>query len=210
MGAMKKAATSDNLTLRAGDVSAVIDQLEKWNAKENHSLNNRMELTRIGMSGHSFGALTTQHVGGQSAFGVTRFADERIIAAIPMSPSSPRMGGAKKAFGDVKIPWLCMTGTHDASRIGGATVESRLEVYPALPVGDKYELVLNGAEHSVFTEQALRGETSERNPNHHRSIKAITTAFWDAYLREDTTAKNWLTSKDVRSVLQTKDRWQSK
>ena len=162
MSALKKAASLKNLNLRTDDVSAVIDQLEKWNVRKSHALNRRMDLSRIGMSGHSFGAVTTQFVGGQTSFGVARAADRRIIAAIPMSPSLPRFGNAKKVFGTVRIPWLCMTGTHDKSLIGGASVEDRLAVYPALPAGDKYELVLNEAEHSVFTETKLWGETKER------------------------------------------------
>ena len=194
MSALKKAASLENLNLRTDDVSAVIDQLEKWNVRKSHALNRRMDLSRIGMSGHSFGAVTTQFVGGQTSFGVARAADRRIIAAIPMSPSLPRFGNAKKVFGTVRIPWLCMTGTHDKSLIGGASVEDRLAVYPALPAGDKYELVLNDAEHSIFTETKLWGETKERNPNHHFSIMAISTAFWDSYLREESAAKNWLQS----------------
>jgi len=65
----------------------------------------------------------------------------RIKAAIAMSPSRPRRGGdAAESFGDVAIPWLLMTGTKDVAPIGGADLESRLAVFPALPPGGKYEL----------------------------------------------------------------------
>ena len=207
--AMRQAASGENLTLRTGDVVAVLDQLEKWNVEPTHALNGRLDLKHVGMSGHSFGAVTTQQVSGQSSFRTQRFTDRRITAAIPMSPSFPRVGG-DRAFNKVSIPWLCMTGTQDVSKIGGADVESRMAVYPALPNGDKYELVLFEAEHSVFTEQALPGDRAKRNPNHHEAIKAISTAFWDAHLREDDAAKTWLTTDAVRSVLETQDRWQTK
>lgn len=49
----------------------------------------------------------------------------------------------------------------------GADLASRLSVYPTLPPGGKYELVLDGAEHSAFTDRALPGETEKRSPNHH-------------------------------------------
>lgn len=213
MGAMKKAASAKNLTLRTGDVTAAIDQLEKWNTTEEHPLEGRLDLKHIGMSGHSFGAVTTQNVSGQKNFGGDK-ADPRIRAAIPMSPSVPRVGDPVAAFRAVKIPWLCMTGTKDNSVIGGATPESRLKVFKALPTGDKFELVLHDAEHFVFTETSLKRKQRrkrERNPNHHVAIKAITTAFWDTYLREDRDAKNWLNNNDsVRGVLETKDRWQAK
>lgn len=208
--AMTAAASGENLMLRTGDIHALLDQLEKWNVDESSPLKGRMDLKHIGMSGHSFGAVTTQHIGGIASFGTQRSVDRRVIAAIPMSPSSPRGGSPEKAFGKVSIPWLCMTGTKDISQIGGADLESRLAVYPALPKGDKYELVLFNAEHSVFTEERLRLGGSKRNPNHHIAIKAITTAFWDTYLREDSKAKNWISTDAVRSVLEKDDRWQTK
>ena len=47
---------------------------------------------------------------------------------------------------------MLMTGTRDLAVIGKADLESRLAVYPALPPGGKYELVLDRAEHSAFPE----------------------------------------------------------
>jgi len=37
-----------------------------------------------------------------------------------------------------------MTGTKDVAPVGAADLESRLAVFPALPPGGKYELVLDG------------------------------------------------------------------
>ena len=210
MGALKKAANQENAELRVEDVPVVIDQLEKWNRQNNHPLQGRMNMKKIGMSGHSFGALTTQHVGGQTSFGKTPHLDKRITACVLMSPSAPEVGSSKKAFGKIKLPWLCMTGTNDKSMLGGPGVENRLAVYAALSRKNHYELVLFGAEHSAFTETEQRFELMSRNPNHHRAIMATSTAFWDAYLRDDAEAKKWLTTDAVRSVLETKDRWQHK
>jgi predicted dienelactone hydrolase len=214
--AMRKAASGPNFNLRAKDVPAVIDQLEKWNQAADHPLAGRVDASRLGMSGHSFGAVTTQAVSGQSFPLVgPSFTDSRIKAAVIFSPSRPAAGDVGKAFGGVKLPWLLMTGTKDVANIGGAPigaadVESRLAVYPALPAGSKYELVLDGAEHSVFTDRALPGEAGQRNPNHHRVILALSTAFWDAYLLGDAEAKAWLDGDGPRSVLQEKDKWQRK
>lgn len=212
MAAMKKAANAENFMLRLGDVSATIDQLETWNQDHDHPLGGRLDLEHIGMSGHSFGAKTTQSVSGQkSAMG--NKTDPRIDAAIPMSPSLPKRGNARRAFEDVKIPWLCMTGTKDQSIMENTSPESRLGVFKALPAGDKFELVLHDARHSVFTETNLQRKrrSDDRNPNHHRAIKAITTAFWDAYLKEDESAKAWIGNKQsVQTVLEPKDTWRSK
>jgi predicted dienelactone hydrolase len=209
LAAMREAAGAKNFALRVKDIPAVLDQLTRWNSEAGHVLAGRLDLARVGMSGHSFGAVTTQAVSGQHfPLGVVNFTDSRIKAAVAFSPSAPRRGSAERSFGRVSIPWLLMTGTKDTSFINDTDVASRLKVYPALPAGNKYELVLEGAEHSAFGERALPGDTEARNPNHHRAILALSTAFWDAYLREDAAARTWLNGAGPRSVLEPKDRWQ--
>jgi dienelactone hydrolase len=202
MSALRHAANVDNFLLRARDVTVVIDQLERWNTAGSGSLlSGRLELSRLGMSGQSFGAVTTEAVGGE-VFEVRR-GEVR-------SPSIPRRGSPAKAFGTVSIPWLLMTGTNDSSPIGDATAQSRRQVFPALPPGDKYELVLDGAEHSAFGDRALPGDSLPRNPNHHRAILAISTAFWDWTLKGDGAARAWLNGWGPATVLSPLDHWQTK
>jgi predicted dienelactone hydrolase len=212
MAAMKKAAGFENFMLRVKDVPAVLDQLQAWNQESGHALKGRMDLDRVGMSGHSFGAVTTQAVSGQTfTRGGLSLTDKRIDAAIAFSPSGPRGGGdPSAAFGKVAIPWMLMTGTKDVALIGTTDVESRLSVFPGLAAGGKYELVLDRAEHSAFTGRALPGDREKRNPNHHRVILALSTAFWDAYLRDDAAAKSWLDGDGPRRLLEPNDRWQTK
>jgi predicted dienelactone hydrolase len=206
---MNRAASVENFQLRVADVPAVLDQLAVWNADKTHPLVGRMNLKKIGMSGHSFGAVTTEAVSGERFPAVgQQFTDGRITAAIAFSPSSPVAGSAAKAFGSVKIPWLLMTGTKDVAPIGHADVASRRAVYANLKGAPKYELVLNGAEHSVFTDRALPGDQAPRNPNHHRVILALSTAFWDAYLKDDAAARAWLDGGGPRTVMETEDQWQ--
>jgi predicted dienelactone hydrolase len=208
--AMEEAASAQNFLLRVKDVSAVLDQLGRWNGEGGHPLARRLDLTRVGMSGHSFGAVTTQAVSGQS-FGIgASFADRRIKAALVLSPSSPRRGDPARAFASVDRPWMLMTGTKDIAPIGDADTASRLAVFPALPPSAKYELVLEGAEHSAFTEHALPGDREPRNPNHHRVVLALSTAFWDAFLRGDEAARAWLDGAGPAALLQKGDRWQRK
>ena len=212
MAAMRRAASFENFRLRVDDVAAVLDQLVKWNENDAHSLSGRLDLDRVGMAGHSFGGQTTQAVSGQ-AFPLIgrRFTDPRIKAAVVMSPGTPRGRlDAGSAFSEVAIPWLLLTGTRDNAVIGGQTIESRLAVFPSLPVGQAYELVLHDAEHSAFTDRSLPGDRLPRNPHHHRAILAITTAFWDAFLRQDANAREWLDGAGCRGALEAQDRWQRK
>jgi predicted dienelactone hydrolase len=211
MAAMREAASGKNFLDRVKDVPAVLDQLERWNKETGHALVGKLNLTKVGMSGHSFGAVTTQAVSGQCIVGdKAPFTDPRIAAAVIMSPSSPRRGTAQSAFGKVSLPWLLMTGTKDVSPIGDIDVASRLAVYPALPAGSKYELVLNAADHSAFTDRPLPSDNQNRNPNHHRSILALSTAFWDAHLLDSASAKSWLDGDGPKSALEGKDKWQIK
>lgn len=210
MAALEKAANVDTFLDRVKDVPAVIDQLTAWNSAPGHVLNSRLELSKIAMTGHSFGAVTTQAVSGQTMpMQNVSFTDPRITSAVVMSPSLPKRGSPAKAFATVKIPWLLMTGTLDSSPIGNATAESRTQVFPLLPPGHKYEVVFDKAAHSVFTERSL-GLDAPRNPKHHPAIQALTTAFFDATLRDDAAAKKWLDGAGPRSVLEPADRWQKK
>ncbi|MBM3973079.1 MAG: dienelactone hydrolase [Planctomycetes bacterium] len=212
MGSLRAAASMQNLGLRCEDVSKALDQLALWHADAKHELHGRLDLERVGLCGHSFGAQTTQCVGGQSAPLIgARFRDNRIDAALPMSPAPPARVDVRKAFGDVQIPWLLMTGTHDGSPILDPDRDpaDRRKVYPALPTSiDRYELVLHEAEHSAFGEAPLRGETKARKAMHHRSILALSTAFWDCHLRGDAAARAWLHGDGPRRVLDAEDLWQ--
>lgn len=212
LAAMRGAASAENFRLRVQDVSAVLDRLARWSEEAGHPLAGRLALDAVGMAGHSFGAQTTQAVAGQSFPLVgRRYTDRRIQAAVVMSPGSPRGRlDPGDAFAGVTVPWLLMTGTHDTSVIGGQTVESRLAVFPALPVGRAYELVLDHAEHSAFTDRALPGDHERRNENHHRAILSISTAFWDAFLRKDAAARDWLDGDAPRGILEPADRWQKR
>jgi predicted dienelactone hydrolase len=169
-----------------------------------------MDLTRIGMSGHSFGAVTTQAVSGEMfVLSGTELTDPRIRAAVIMSPSTPKSETAESAFSDVKIPWLLMTGTKDVAPIGETDAKARLTVYPALHGVPKYQVVLNNADHSVFTDRVWRGDRGPRNPNHHRVIRALSTAFWDAYLQDNKDALAWLNGTGPRSVMEPADDWKA-
>ena len=215
---MKKAANMENYLSRVHDVPATIDQLTKWSSVPSHVFFKKLNLQQIGMSGHSFGAITTQATSGRSHPGVgDAYTDKRIKAAFAMSPSgvyhkatdAANAAANKGAFGKVRIPWLLMTGTEDKSLMSPAvTVEVRKAVYKALPAGGKYQLVLKGAKHLAFSDGVRLG--IKRNPEHHVAIKRISTAFFNAYLKGSSRDKAWLGSTALREVLSKGDTWERK
>ena len=210
--ALKTAISSENVKNRNNDVRATIDKLEKLNLTRGQFCG-RLDLDRIGMSGHSFGAITTQAVSGQS-YGLEgqSYTDSRIKAAIAMSPSMPRLGGTAKTFAMVKIPWLLMTGTDDKSPVNRRVdAKSRREVFKALPrTGRSFELVLNEGTHFIFGGRSDRLSASKNSKQQQESIKAVSTAFWDAYLMEAPEALSWLKGDEIKTVLDDRDIWSTK
>ncbi|MCB1204145.1 MAG: acetylhydrolase [Verrucomicrobiae bacterium] len=209
--AMKEAASGRSLLDRLGDIPFVLDQLERWNADSAHPLHGALDLEHIGMTGHSFGAVTTQAMMGQHYPLGKSFPDPRLDAFLPMSPSTGRGVPAATAFGQIQAPVLCMTGTEDTSVITPeTTAASRREVYASMPKGDKYQLVFEGGTHSAFSDTALLKE--KRFEHHHGAIQTISTRFWDAYLKGDAAAKAWLRSDKPRTdaKLLPKDVWEWK
>jgi predicted dienelactone hydrolase len=208
MGAMKNAASLENFLARGGDIPAVIDSLTVWNSQTGHALNGRMNLEKIGMSGHSFGANTTQAVSGQVfAKGGISFLEPRIDASVMMSPGPPERGDPAVAFSKIRIPCLLMTGTLDDSPIGNQTAAERLNVFPHLQKAPAWQVVFEGATHMAFGDRELMGQP-HKEPRYHRAILALSTAFWDAHLKAQTPAKAWLNGEGAKSVLVKQDQWQ--
>ena len=207
MAAMRKAASLENFLLRVRDIRAVLDQLEVWN--KTGSLGGRMDLTKIGMSGHSFGAVTTEAVSGETLPLVgTGLTDARIRAAVIFSPSTPVSTTAERAFGAVKIPWLLMTGTKDNAPIGHMLMRNRGWGFMPRCTAPRNIRWCSTTRNTRRLPIARCLETQEpRNPNHHRVILAVSTAFWDAYLRGDKDALAWLNGTGPRSVMEPADDW---
>jgi len=209
MGELRKAASADAYMDRTKDVPAVIDAITAWNGAKDHPLKGRLDLEHLGMSGHSFGAQTTQAMAGQSAArGRLSFGEKRIDAAVMMSPSPPNLGDPAAAFASIKVPCLLMTGTLDDSPIGNTTPEDRLKVFPHLANAPAWQVVFDKANHMAFGERPLRGEGAA-DARYHRAILALTTAFWDAELKGDTSAKAWLNGAGAKSVLAEADKWEA-
>lgn len=139
-----------------------------------------------------------------------------LLASLPLTANTAAGGYDPLAIADERGREPFDFNVHDARRqrdiapIGDIDMASRLAVFPALPPGSKYELVLHDAEHSAFSDHALRGDAKDRNANHHRVVLSLSTAFWDAYLREDPAARAWLEGSGPSTVLEDNDRWQRK
>jgi dienelactone hydrolase len=204
MGAMRRAAADPrNAINRPLDVSFAIDQLEKLN-KEESPLRKRLDLERIGVAGHSFGAYTTLAVAGQRFLPGggkgTSLADPRVKAAIPMSaPVSANKRRLDDVYAQIKIPCLHMTGTLDSSPIGDTKPEERRLPFDHSEGSDQYLITFKDGDHMIFSGRG-RLLANAKDEQFQKLICASSTAFWDAYLRGDSAAKAWLRD-DFKAVL---------
>jgi predicted dienelactone hydrolase len=188
-----KATISPQTTMaRFQDIPFAIDQLGKMNAS---TLNGRIDLGRIGMSGHSFGAITTMALAGQViGGGRMNFADTRITAAIAYSPSKPRQGDATVAFASVKIPTFHMTGTLDKNPLDTAEDPSTRQIpYRSIAGADKFLMVFTDGDHMVYSGRTFRGGPRPTDAKFHALVQKASLAFWDTYLRNAPAARTYLT-----------------
>ena len=207
---LRDAATRENMNLRKDDVTDVLNAMSVWNSDKKGPFYGRLDTKNIGMAGHSMGAKTSQLMIGQRGWLSSAKNDKRIRAAVLMSPSSPSLQSVSSAFGSVTTPCLLLTGTRDnVPFFSNQIFELRRTIFPALPSGNVYELVLHNATHSAFSDKPLRNDPPP-NPKHHLAIEAITTAFWDAYLQGNKNALTWLRNGGAKAVLEPKDTWQTK
>jgi dienelactone hydrolase len=222
---LRAAATPEQLIGRVDDVRFVIAEIERQQRSDAKTWTARADLSRIAMTGHSFGAHTTMALAGQRYPGpVKKLDDTRIKAFIALSPNA---SGQPRSFtdryGSMTAPFLSITGTNDGDVFAENTrsksaVEKRKAVFEHQPPGNAYLFVLNDADHMVFNgneAQTLRDWrrntplSAEELKRIHSAVNDTSLKFLDAYLRNDVAAKNWL-KQDAAKALETSGEWKAK
>jgi len=206
---MKKAAANGmNAVERAKDVSFCLDRLEALNREEG-PLKGLMDMEKVGMAGHSFGAHTTLLLAGQLIIlpqgRELSFADKRIKAAIPMSAPVPaNRKNLDKVYRQVKIPCLHMTGTLDDSPIGETKAEERRIPFDHINGSDQYLVIFNGGDHMIFSGRPRLAQAAgrgQKDREFQELIKELSLAFWRAYLLGDREAERWLKEGGAEKML---------
>ena len=209
---------------RVRDVAFIIESLERIE-QQFPELQGKIDRSRIGVGGHSYGAHTAMLAGGVRTYpGGTSYADPRVKAVIAMSPQGPSdvRGLTRESWSELRTPALFMTGTRDRGISDAETPEWRTEAFELSPAGEKWLIVLPDATHAAFTGRMERFTDAQarergsdpadpldpRDPDAARSrtqrprggraegaalrarasfttIKILSLAFWDAYLRSD-------------------------
>jgi predicted dienelactone hydrolase len=182
---------------RPADLSLIIDQLDAIEQAD-QALNGKLDHSRIGAAGHYIGSLAAGLLVGMRGFpapGVdpVGFRDERVSAALMMSPVGRGQGLTESAWADMHGPVMVVTGEGDQSRRTGNPGDWRTEPFQFMPPGDKYLVWANElGEPSDGDWDQWAGPAAE-------PIEAATVAFWDAYLGRDGRARERLESGEIEA-----------
>lgn len=210
----KAVVNPQNIHNRPLDVTFAIDQVVKLN-EEDSVFKGRLDLDHIGMAGHSFGSFTTLAIAGQvfanPLGGPLSWADSRVKAAIPMSPSVPRnKNRLDESFSKIKIPCFHMTGTLDDSPVGNTKAAERRLPFDHINGADQFLLTFNGGDHMVFSGRLAGEAAREKDPVFQNLVCLGSTAFWDAYLKDDGKAKEWLTGDGFEAAVNDDGKFEKK
>jgi predicted dienelactone hydrolase len=212
--------TPEQAILRARDVVAVLDWLAGLQARDPRLA--CLDLARVGMSGHSFGAQTTQVVAGQgrliwpaaanqpaSAPPAEPLREPRIRAAIAFSPAI--RGADEDSLAAVTLPFMVITGAlDDGGALTGVTPAMRRAVYEKLPPGNAWLLWFAEGDHMVFNGGAPRVARQAADTHVLRMTAGLSLAFWRAMLQNDAQAAVWLSGDGPRAFLSSGDAFESR
>lgn len=195
---LRKISINRDMTLdRFADVPFALSAFEEW-ARRDTEIGPHLNFTNPGISGHSFGALTTQAMAGQlfpDADGnLTSFREPRFKAGILYSPVPTLKLTAENPephiYGPIAIPLFHMTGTNDESPLEGFGYDRRMAVHDFSGLhGVRYLKVLQGGDHMVYNGTRGQLEANPLRPQHEAEIMRASLAFWDYYLKGDGAAK---------------------
>jgi predicted dienelactone hydrolase len=238
---------------RAADISQIIDSLDEITTQA-PQLQGKLDEQNIGVGGHSYGAYTTQLIGGATinipnGSKNQSYADKRVKALLMLSPQGRGQQGLNDlSWKSMTLPAMFMTGSKDMGATTGEGPDWRQEPFEFVPPGDKYLLFIQDANHLSFSGR-LTGEegavpqsannstnnrgsdmdSNRRNGNNSGGklrdrireqlmkrrieqkfgsgdqkaifgyVEAGSLAFWDAHLKNDASAKRYLTEKTLES-----------
>jgi len=224
---LARGATPEQLLGRVDDVRFVLAEFSRLQQQaDTPPWVKRADLTRIAMTGHSFGARTTMALAGERYPGpIKSLADARITAFIAFSPT---VQGIKRSwperYGEMTKPFLSVTGTIDSDVMStGSNPKNRAALFDAQVAGDKFRVVFDGGDHSVFNGGDLREAlwlNRVTGENHESTAAAtarvirektsvLTLKFLDAYLKGEARAQAWLLD-DAKATSGDAGEWSAK
>jgi predicted dienelactone hydrolase len=149
----------------------------------------RIDMDRIGLAGHSYGAYTALVIaGGLVALEPGRrvsLADPRVDAIVALSSPLMRALTTAPAYAPIKVPILHLTGTKDSTREFATAPRHRRIPFETIANAEQYLVTLEGARHGTFSDDGDLPTAEALHP----WIAEFTSTFWDGWLKNDPTAR---------------------
>lgn len=162
------------------DVRFAIDLAERLN-RDDLRFKGRIDLSRIAILGHSYGAYTAMVCCGAKPVGIEgNCSENRIKLGIALSPQSSNGNFFNTdSFSEVNGPFVGISGMQDIQGDG------HRDFFRLMPKGDKHLLWFYDANHFSFSDPS-GGPRSLPNPDTDvtRALKIIVPEILDVYLRE--------------------------
>jgi predicted dienelactone hydrolase len=183
---------------RPRDISFLLDSLAALQ-KRVAGLSGKIDTGRIGVAGHSMGSYTAEAIAGALVdlpdHPGQNFFDPRAKAILCLSPQGPgQFGLSAHSFDTISLPFMGITGSLD--NLGPlASVAWHKVPFEHSQAGDKYEVFIQGASHMSFiTAETANSARSSQAAAILGYTNSAALAFWDAYLKDDPAAKQFLQS----------------
>ncbi len=191
---------------RPKEISYIIDNLGMI-AGHVPALRPVMDSEKVAVGGHSFGAHTSQLLGGMTIkrrFNFTNdkrtsFRDDRVMAFVNISPYGTGDVIDDKSYKTMYRPTLFISGGNDITADGMHSAEWRQEPYRFASPRDKYLLYIDDAFHG-FGGIGDGFDKLAENPAHLNTVRSSVVAFLDAYVKDDEDAKSWLSSSKLAAA----------
>ncbi len=199
LGTRRGAADPRHFAWRLDDAELILGRLDAALGTV-PGLAARTDRARIAATGHSFGGLVAQTLGGATYFdpaagkAVSR-ADPRVRAVIVFSGAGkfPPML-RNEDFAALTQPTLVTVGTDDLAQVPGLSGYAwRRQPWDLVAPGNKYLLTLDGADHYLGG-MVGRGDLARHalGPQHVAAFNRVSAEFLEAFLGGDVAAQRWL------------------
>jgi predicted dienelactone hydrolase len=227
-GILRSMASPETQLRRVQDDRFIVDSLNELELLV-PELAGRIDYARVGIGGHSAGAMTTMLLAGarpqassgpRSALADVELRDERFTCALVLSGRGVGGSLTEESFGSILVPLMVMTGSLDWSEKTRQTAESRQDPYRYSPAGGKYLVFIEGAAHTSFTGRAISREEginarwverylggpefTEIEQHDQQAIfswvQQASLAFWDAHLKGDAVALEYLQGQGIAEL----------
>jgi len=159
-------------------------------------LRGRIDLGAVAVGGNNLGAWTALAAAGLAMVGKdgeeSSLPDPRVKAALLLFPPPAAAQGGRMRFEHVKVPCLHVVGAPAGGQQGEPQAAARRVAFDRIAGADQ---VL------VRVIAAAGASVPGRDPAMQDHLKAISTAFLDAWLRHDAAAKSWLAGGGLAAYL---------